>query len=135
MTPEEERDDANETRRAMREAFVNDLYRLMDQKGIGQRRLADRLDLAGHTTISRWRHLAGEPPAELVFRIEKALGVDPGTLSRHLGYLPLDAAPPPKITLPEMIEADPILPPWGKEILLTAYREIMRSLGKGRRRS
>jgi transcriptional regulator with XRE-family HTH domain len=126
--------DRDEERRPLREAFMNDVYRLMDQKKISQREMAAALGWSSHTVMNRWRHLMKEPDPEQVFELEEYLGVAPGGLSRRLGYLPLSAAKLPTGDLEKMITNDPVLPDWGKEILLVSYREIMRSLGRGRRR-
>lgn len=126
-------DDAD--RRPLREAFVDDLYRLMEQRKISQRQLSLDLDLASHTVFNRWRHLASEPTPEQVFRIEEYLRVPPGSLSRRLGYLPLTAVKvQPTVDLGAAIDGDAVLPDWGKQILRTAHQEIMGSLGRGRRR-
>src|SRR5688500_13111052 len=45
------------------------------------------------SAVSQWITGTNEPTRRKVFAIEKALGVQPGTLSRHLGYLPVDAVP------------------------------------------
>lgn len=118
-------------RRARREAFIRDLYGVMEQKGVTQRELRDELGWGSHTTMNRWRHLIAEPLPDEVFELERILGVAPGTLSAHLGYMPLKAERLAGVEA--AVEADQIIPPWGKEILLTAYREIMRSLGPRKR--
>lgn len=122
-------------RRAMREAFVKDLYLYLSDKNVTHRELRDAVPgISAHTEIQRWRHGIAEPPPNVVFAIEDYLDLKPGSLSIHLGYLPPKVQPAPK-NLVAMIEGDDRLPAWGKEILLTAYREIMRSLeGHTRRR-
>jgi transcriptional regulator with XRE-family HTH domain len=135
VNAERDERDRNELRRPQREAFMRDLYLLLDQKKVSQRQLRDDMGWGSHTVINRWRHYITEPDPEQVFALEEYLDVPPGSLSHHLGYLPVrptGAGRQPK--LDEVIQTDPVLPAWGKEILLTAYREIMRSLGRGRRR-
>ena len=44
------------------------------------------------SSISGWINGKYEPAAATVFTIERSLGMDPGTLSRPLGYLPVEPA-------------------------------------------
>jgi transcriptional regulator with XRE-family HTH domain len=44
------------------------------------------------SSISGWINGKYEPSAATVFTIERALGLDPGSLSRPLGYLPVEPA-------------------------------------------
>jgi transcriptional regulator with XRE-family HTH domain len=55
-----------------------------------------------------------------VFAIERALELAPGSLSRLLGYLPVDAAP--AVTPEEAIVADATLSDDARELLLGALR-------------
>ena len=126
--------DRSEQRRPLRAAFTDDLYRIMADKRISQRQLGIDLELSSHSIINRWRHGVSEPDPEMVFAIEELLDVAPGSLSAHLGYLPLTAAKSGRVDVLKAIEADAVLPEWGKEIMRTSYREIIRSLGRGRRR-
>lgn len=43
------------------------------------------------SSVSGWINGKYEPSAATVFTIERSLGMDPGYLSRPLGYLPVDA--------------------------------------------
>lgn len=45
------------------------------------------------SAVSLWLAAKSEPSRRKVFAIEEALGCNPGTLSRHLGYLPVNAVP------------------------------------------
>jgi transcriptional regulator with XRE-family HTH domain len=44
------------------------------------------------SSVSGWINGKYEPAAATVFTIERTLGMDPGYLSRPLGYLPVEAA-------------------------------------------
>jgi hypothetical protein len=58
-----------------------------------------------------------------VFRIERALRVEPGSLSMHLGFLPLDRrhqAPVFEIA----IATDPHLDDHARRVLRALYREL-----------
>lgn len=57
-----------------------------------------------------------------VFAFEAILGVQPGELSRHLGYLPVGATP----SVVAAIEADQGLTPEGRRHLIALYREARR---------
>jgi len=72
-------------------------------------------------SVSKW--VAGNPPAPpRVFAIERALGVSPGTLSRHLGYLPVDTQE--GITPRDALRDDPALSPMAKRVMLKVYDEL-----------
>jgi transcriptional regulator with XRE-family HTH domain len=72
-------------------------------------------------------YIAGtnQPGMDKVFKMEKCLGLPPGSLSRHLGYLPLEAVP--VVTVPQAIKADSMLDPGGRRLLLALYAEATRS--------
>lgn len=127
-------EERNEDRRAMRADFVRMLDSLLDQRGLSQRRFVADVGLSSHTEITRWKTLAYEPRPETVFEIEEYFRIPPGSLSRTLGYLPVNARQLPTYDddYEAMVEAHSVLPKWGKEILLTAYREIIGSLGRRR---
>lgn len=118
----------------MRADFVRTLDWLMNERGLSQRRFVADIGLSSHTEITRWKTLAYEPRPETVFEIEEYFDLAPGTLSRTLGYLPVSArsVPPNAGDFEAMVIAHDVLPKWGKEILLTAYREIIGSLGRRR---
>jgi transcriptional regulator with XRE-family HTH domain len=61
----------------------------LKRSGMRQDDLARRLDTT-QSSVSGWINGKYEPAAETVFAIERALNVDPGHLSRPLGYLPVD---------------------------------------------
>lgn len=45
------------------------------------------------SAVSLWLGAKSEPSRRKVFAMERVLGVPPGALSRHLGYLPVEAVP------------------------------------------
>ena len=59
-----------------------------------QEDLATRLG-ATQPSVSGWINGRYEPAAQTVFAIERALDLEPGYLSRPLGYLPVEAAARP----------------------------------------
>lgn len=75
------------------------------------------------TNVSSWE--TGERmPREfgLVFEIERLLDVAPGSLSRHLGFLPVEAANgKTSVTAVQAIRSDPALDETAKRALSAAY--------------
>lgn len=56
---------------------------------VTQSELARRLAVT-RTTVNEWVNDKSAPAPETVFKIERALGLPPGDLSIHLGFLPPD---------------------------------------------
>lgn len=111
---------ADETRRAR---FGDALAEAMRVRQITQAALGELLDEMRQSSISAWRTGSALPPdVETVFRLEKALKLAPGHLSRHLGFLPAKRATAPSVS--EAIMADSHLDAAGQRILLTAYQEL-----------
>jgi transcriptional regulator with XRE-family HTH domain len=107
------------------------------QRGLSQVQLAE---LAGvsQSTVSVWEQGVAEPPPAVVFALEEVVGVAPGHLSRHLGYVPappdgtsLEDSPPPG-GVPTAVNADPKLDDRQRRALLLAYREFTRSRPQSR---
>src|SRR3954447_15613001 len=59
-------------------------------RGMKQEDLAGMLGTT-QSSVSGWINGKYEPAADTVFAIEQTLGMDPGFLSRPLGYLPVEA--------------------------------------------
>ena len=60
-------------------------------RGMKQEHLAGLMGTT-QSSVSGWINGKYEPAADTVFRIERSLGLEPGHLSRPLGYLPVDGA-------------------------------------------
>lgn len=125
---------STDDRMPLREDFVRALNWLLEERGLGYRELADQLGRASHTPFYRWAELKAEPSPAEVFAIERILEIPPGTLSRHLGYLPPEArsAAPFKTTFEEALRADPDLNDQGRRILRAIYAEVTRKQPKKR---
>src|SRR5438128_717120 len=95
-----------------------------------QRELAAKLSVS-QPAVSDWINADSEPAPEMVFAAEKALGQPPGTLSRHLGYLP-PAAVKHVATVKDAILSDSSLSADEKQMLLGAYAAAVA--GKATRR-
>lgn len=78
------------------------------QRKMTQADLSSRLldGAQAQSRVSRWEHGEVEPPPSVVFQIERVLDVQPGALSRFLGYVPAGDRPS---TIDEFIEQDPFL--------------------------
>jgi transcriptional regulator with XRE-family HTH domain len=60
-------------------------------RGMRQEDLAGMLGTT-QSSVSGWINGRYEPAAPTVFTVERCLGMDPGALSRPLGYLPVEPA-------------------------------------------
>lgn len=111
-------------RRQQREAFGRALTAALTQSGMTQSDLSERLGgLVAQSTISEWKRGMSEPSSPAVtFEVEQALGVEPGLLAIHLGYVPplsvgrLETA---------LLQADDIEESW-RQVLLAVVRQIKR---------
>ena len=74
-----------------RQRFGRLLAEALKRQGLKQEDLAARLG-ATQPSVSGWINGRYEPAAETVFAVERALSLEPGHLSRPLGYLPVEAA-------------------------------------------
>lgn len=75
-------------------------------------------------TAGDWLRRPEIQPPSRIFAIERALDLRPGTLSRPLGYLPVDASP--VLTVEDAINADPALNRAARKLLVSAYRSQTR---------
>lgn len=125
--PNEETQD----RTPQRGDFARALTWLMEERSVSQRELASRLGRRSYGPFYRWFDGSTEPTPDEVFRLERALDVPPGTLSRHLGYLPPEARfrSGESVTFEEFIRDDPSLNDLGRRTLAAVYREVSRKPG------
>ena len=91
--------------------------------------LADELGLP-HSTVSTWVSKDRPPDPSMVFAIEQALDLAAGSLSRLLGYLPVDAVP--AVTVADAAEQDPWLTRDQRDDLVAVW-ETMRARTRARR--
>ena len=75
------------------------------------------------SSVSGWINGKYEPAAATVFTIERSLGLDPGSLSRPLGYLPVEAAGRP-VSVEAAIAQSPQLDDDAKDALAALYRVL-----------
>lgn len=107
------------------QAFGNALTRARENNKMTQREVAQALNVSRHL-ISAWERGTSEPSPQDACRVEEELGVEPGELTRHLGYLPLAAA---DWVMDSDVETavlrDPRLPERRKRFLLGIYRQLI----------
>lgn len=69
-----------------------------------------------------------EPPREVVFAIEDALGLSGGSLSRHLGYLPVDYDGRAPLSFRDFLMRDEsTLSPDQRRVFLDLYKQFTRA--------
>lgn len=91
-----------------REGFADALRQARERRGLRQDELASMLDRR-QSAVSNWESHKSLPEAEDVFRIERCLELDPGTLSQFLGYMPVgitDLSTEAAIQRDEYLDAD-----------------------------
>lgn len=95
----------------------------MKVRGMKQEDLAGMLG-ATQSSVSGWINGKYEPAAETVFTIERCLGVEPGALSRPLGYLPAEPLAR-TIGIEVAIAQSPLLDDEEKAALAGMYRLLV----------
>jgi transcriptional regulator with XRE-family HTH domain len=91
-----------------------------------QRELASVLGVS-HTAVSQWEAGRSLPAPNKMPDLERALELEPGSLSRLLGYLPITSGDD-KISLDviEAVRRDVRLGQHGQELLITMYLQLLR---------
>lgn len=110
----------------------------VDRRIVFGRLLADALksrhmkqeDLAAalgitQSSVSGWINGKYEPAAATVFSVERFLDLDPGSLSRPLGYLPVEPASA-SVSVEGAIAQSPLLDEDQKAALSSMYRVLVR---------
>lgn len=72
------------------EAFGEALRTARLAAGLNQKALGSALDVTA-SAVGNWERGIDEPSPARVRQLEEAMDLTPGWLSRHLGYVPLDA--------------------------------------------
>lgn len=114
---------ATETQKA---AFRQALARYRNARNWSLRRLATEVGVSS-STAGYWEKGRTLPTPTNVVALEQALGLDPGTLARLLGYLPI-AEDVDKATMDilQALERDPRLGKRERAVLTAVYRELTR---------
>jgi transcriptional regulator with XRE-family HTH domain len=107
-------------------AFRQSLRRERERRNLSQRALS-RLTGVSHSAVSQWESGRALPEPTKVVLLEHALELEPGSLSRLLGYMPIarevDQA---ALEVMKALEADPRLGDREREFLAAMYRELVR---------
>lgn len=106
-----------------RRAFGEALRMAMTSRGYTQEALADAIGVK-QGAVSQWVSGTRQPPLDTTFELERLLGQRPGALTRHLGYLPLDAVKSVATVESSIVEDGTLTEP-EKQMLLGAYRAAM----------
>ncbi|HET7721754.1 MAG TPA: helix-turn-helix transcriptional regulator [Acidimicrobiales bacterium] len=77
------------------------------------------------SSVSGWINGKYEPAAATVFTIESSLGLEPGSLSRPLGYLPVEPAAR-SLSVEAAIVQSPHLDDDAKDALAALYRVLAK---------
>lgn len=85
--------------------------------GVSNVKVAEHVGLTPDA-VAKWVRGDAEPSPLTVFAVEAFLDLQPGELSRHLGYLPVGAT----ASVVAAIEADPRLTVEARRVLVAAYR-------------
>lgn len=95
----------------------------MEAQGVSQTALARALGRA-QNTVSTWVAGDAAPPPDVVFDVEHHLRLAPGSLSRHLGYVPAPMTDEPVV---DAVEADPRLTDDQRDTLIALFRQFTAS--------
>lgn len=112
------------SRAEQREAFRRALRTAREESGLSQRGVARAL---GRTPSAVWQWEEGRaaPQPATLAKLERLLELEPNSLARLLGYVPL----PDSGTVSSVVEAmkaDPRLDDSGRELLTAVYRWLVR---------
>ena len=108
-----------------RHSEVGEFIRLQRERAnLSLRRLADRAGIS-NPYLSQIERGVRKPSAEILKRISRALSISAETLYTRAGLIEGGSVPLPVI---DAIEADPILSPRQKQVLLDVYRTLISSV-------
>lgn len=111
--------------------FGRALGRRLARIGMSQSELARRLDIHA-TTVSNWVAGSRRPSPDTVYRIEQAVEMAQGMLSKHLGYVPAPRAdrkrPAPSVV--DAVLSDSSLSDAAKLRLIDHYRWLLAYEGR-----
>lgn len=109
------------------EAFAVRLAAARAAAGLPRRELVDRVDgVSEPQQVYNYEKARRVPERiEVILGLEEALALDPGTLCRLLGFVPL-GVDPPMPTVEDAIATDSRLTTEAREQLLGAYRRLRR---------
>ena len=112
---------------AQREVFRRALQQAREDCGLSQRALAQAVGVT-QGAVWQWERDSGAtvPRPDVTIRLEQALRLEPGQLSRLLGYLPATTETGTSPGVVEAAKKDPRLGEQERELLIAVYRELVR---------
>jgi transcriptional regulator with XRE-family HTH domain len=112
---------------AQREVFRRALKQAREDAGLSQRALARAVDVSPGAVWQWERDRDGTVPRlDMTTQLEQVLNLEPGQLSRLLGYVPTTAEPGTMTSVVAAARADPRLGDSERELLIAVYRELVR---------
>jgi transcriptional regulator with XRE-family HTH domain len=112
---------------AQREVFRRALRQAREDAGLSQRALARAVNVSPGAVWQWERDEDGTVPRlDMTTRLEQVLKLEPGHLSRVLGYVPATAEPGTMTSVVAAARADPRLGDSERELLIAVYRELVR---------
>jgi transcriptional regulator with XRE-family HTH domain len=106
-------------------AFRRALRRAREATGQTQSGLSLKIGVS-RSAVWQWEEGRAVPTEENVAALERELQLQPGALSRLLGYLPAGAVEREMISVIEALEADPKLGERERELLASMYRQLLK---------
>jgi transcriptional regulator with XRE-family HTH domain len=112
-------------------AVQKDEFRRVLKEARARRRLSLRVlgEVAGvsKSAVAQWESGRSLPVPSKVPELERALEMEPGALSRLLGYLPITGGDEKtSLDVIEAIRRDARLGEHGQELLIAMYRQLLR---------
>jgi transcriptional regulator with XRE-family HTH domain len=112
---------------AQREVFRRALRQAREDAGLSQRALARAVSVSAGAVWQWERDEDGTVPRlDMTTRLEQVLKLEPGHLSRLLGYVPATAEQGSITSVVAAARADPRLDDSERELLIAVYRELVR---------
>jgi transcriptional regulator with XRE-family HTH domain len=97
----------------------------IDQKDFAVEMTREVGEPVSKSSVSQWAGGVHEPTRAKVFAMERLLKLKPGTLSRHMGYLPASAKDVKSVL--DAIDADPKLSEGTRFILRASYNAALQA--------
>ena len=105
--------------------FAETLRHALEERGISGRGLARAVGVSPGAA-SHWLQGRSVPSFEMVELIEQAMGLEEGTLSRPVGYVPTSVQERAMANVLAGLEDDPRLDDRGRRLLASMRRELVR---------
>lgn len=121
------RSDVERSELDRRMEFATVLTAILNEKRITHRQLADGCGWNAHTRIYPWLDGKSEPTPYQVFAMEDWLKLDPGTLSRPLGYQRVDGNGDIPEELVALTAGWPKMSEPARQVVRTVIREFIPS--------